>query len=262
MFKAFNLLVIAAVGVCAVMFVLTGLNSDSPTAWVNGWMIGGIIALSILPFSATIGRAIEPLRQMRGLVPKGFEGAPIAMGTIVSANRTGLSINDQPQLEILFDVETMDGQQFRGAAKAIIDLTELAAVVPGAILPVRYVPGSTDGRVAIAADAPQQELQAVLDRVRVAKGLVTPRQLEISEQGIEAKAVVLALNPTGEIRGDRAVMDLRLRITRPDQTQFDLDQQKPIDASAVSQVQPGMVVRVRYLPHDESEVVIITALNP
>lgn len=262
MFKALNLLVIVIVGICAVMFVLTGLSSDGPTAWVNGWMIGGIIALSILPFTATIGRVVEPLRQMRGLAPKGFEGAPIAMGTIVSANRTGLSINDQPQLEILFDVETMDGQSFRGVAQAVIDLTELAAVVPGAILPVRYRPGSTDGRVAIAADAPQEELQAVLDRVRVAKGLVTPRQLEISEQGVEARAVVLALNPTGEIRGDRAVMDLRLRITRPDQTQFDLDQQKPIDASAVPQVQPGMVVRVRYLPHDESEVVVITALNP
>lgn len=262
MFKALNLLVIVAAGICAVMFVLTGLSGDGPTAWVNGWMIGGIIALSLLPFTATIGRVVEPFRQMRGLVPKGFEGAPIAMGTIVSANRTGLSINDQPQLEILFDVETMDGQSFRGVAKAIIDLTELAAVVPGAILPVRYVPGSTDGRVAIAADAPQEEMQAVLDRVRVAKGLVTPRQLEIAEQGVEARAVVLALTPTGEIRGDRAVMDLRLRITRPDQTQFDLDQQKPIDASAVPQVQPGMVVRVRYLPHDESEVVLITALNP
>jgi hypothetical protein len=262
MFKALNLLIIVAVGICAVMFVLTGLSSGSPTAWVNGWMIGGIIALSLLPFTATIGRVVEPLRQMRGLVPKGFEGAPIAMGTIVSANRTGLSINDQPQLEILFDVETMDGQQFRGVAKAIIDLTELAAVVPGAILPVRYVPGSTDGKVAIAADAPQEEMQAVLDRVRVAKGLVTPRQLEISEQGIEARAVVLALSPTGEIRGDRAVMDLRMRVTRPDQSSFDIDQQKPIDASAIPQIQPGMVVRVRYLPHDESEVVVITVLNP
>ncbi len=52
--------------------------------------------------------------------------------------------------------------------------------------PVRYRPGSTDGKVAIAADAPQEELQAVLDRVRLAKGLVTPRQLQISEQGTEA----------------------------------------------------------------------------
>nr|BFF27855.1 hypothetical protein GCM10025732_58200 [Glycomyces mayteni] len=57
-------------------------------------------------------------------------------------------------------------------------------------------------------------------------------------------------------------MDLDLRITRFDGTTFDLKQRKPVDGSAVAQIQPGMVVRVKYLPHDESEVVILTALNP
>jgi len=57
-------------------------------------------------------------------------------------------------------------------------------------------------------------------------------------------------------------MDLKFRVTRADQTTFDLDQRKPIDAGAIAQLQPGMVVRVRYLPHDESELVVLTALNP
>jgi hypothetical protein len=245
-----------------VVYVLAGLNSDGPAAWANGWMAGPIILAATLPFFSISRMADGALREMRGLGAKGFEGAPIAMGTIVSATRTGLSINDQPQLEILFDVDTMDGQSFRGVAKAIIDITELSAVVPGAVLPVRYRPGSTDGKIAIAADAPQEELQAVLDRVRVAKGLVTPRQLQISEQGTEARAVVLAISPTGEIQGDRAVMDLQFRVTRADQSTFDLSQRKPVDSGALAQLQPGMVVRVRYLPHDESELVVLTALNP
>jgi hypothetical protein len=263
MFKAINWILAIAGVACTVMLVLTGLAGDDPTAWLNGWLAGPVILLFFLPMTASMGRVADgALRQMRGLAPKGFEGAPLAMGTVVSATRTGLSINDQPQLEILFDVDTADGQAFRGVARAIVDITELAAVVPGAILPVRYRPGSTDGVVAIAADAPQAELQAALDRVRLAKGLVTPRQLQIAEQGTEAKAVVLALEPTGEIRGDRAVMDIRFRVTRPDQSTFDLDQRKPIDAGALPQLQPGMVVRVRYLPYDESEVVVLTALNP
>ncbi|WP_205328345.1 hypothetical protein [Glycomyces sp. YM15] len=57
-------------------------------------------------------------------------------------------------------------------------------------------------------------------------------------------------------------MDLKFRVTRADRSTFDLAQRKPIDASALPQVQPGMVVRVKYLPHDESELVVITALNP
>lgn len=262
MFKTISVISAIVGGALTVMYVYTGLTSDAPVPWVNGWMAGPIILLTVLPMLSISRLADGAMREMRGLTARGFEGAPLAMGTIVSASRTGLSINDQPQLEILFDVDTMDGQSFRGVAKAIIDITELAHVVPGAVLPVRYRPGSTDGKVAIAADAPQQEMQAVLDRVRVAKGLVTPRQLQIAEQGVEAKAVVLAMAPTGEIQGDRAVMDLKFRVTRADQTTFDLDQRKPIDGGAIAQVQPGMVVRVRYLPHDESELVVLTSLNP
>lgn len=261
MFKAIAVVGTLIGAALTVVYVLASLNSDDPVAWVNGWMAGPIILLTTLPFFSVSRMADSAIRQMRGIAPKGFEGAPIAMGTIVSATRTGLSVNDQPQLEILFDVDTMDGQSFRGVAKAIIDITELAAVVPGAVLPVRYRPGSTDGIIAIAADAPQHELQAVLDRVRVAKGLVTPRQMQIAEQGVEARAVVLAITPTGELQGDRAVMDLKFRVTRADQTTFDLAQRKPIDAGALAQLQPGMVVRVRYLPHDESELVVLTSLN-
>jgi hypothetical protein len=262
MFKTIGVIGIVIGGALTVMYFVYGLSSDNPMPWVSGWMAGPIILLTTLPMFS-IGRLADgAMRELRGHTARGFEGAPIAMGTIVSAQRTGLSINDQPQLEILFDVDTMDGQSFRGVAKAIIDLTELASVVPGAILPVRYRPGSTDGKIVIAADAPQHELQAVLDRVRVAKGLVTPRQLQIAEQGVEAKAVVLAMAPTGEIQGDRAVMDIKFRVTRADNTTFDLDQRKPIDAGALAQLQPGMVVRVRYLPHDESELVVLTTLNP
>ncbi|MFG3343134.1 hypothetical protein [Glycomyces sp. NPDC048151] len=262
MFKALSVIGLIVGGALTVMYVVTGLGGDTPDAWANGWLAGPIVLLCVLPILSISRVADGAIRQMRGLAPKGFEGAPLAMGTIVSAERTGLSINDQPQLEILFDVDTMDGQSFRGVAKAIIDITELAHVVPGAVLPVRYRPGSTDGKIVIAADAPQHEMQAVIDRVRVAKGLVTPRQLQISEQGVEAKAVVLAMAPTGEIQGDRAVMDLTFRVTRADQSTFDLAQRKPIDASAIPQLQPGMVVQVRYLPHDESELVVLTAFRP
>ncbi|MEV3939233.1 hypothetical protein AB0K52_25045 [Glycomyces sp. NPDC049804] len=262
MFKTIGVIGLIVGLALTAMYVFTGLTGDGPGAWENGWLAGPIILIAMIPILSIARVADGPLRQLRGLPPKGFENAPLAMGTIVSAERTGLSVNDQPQLEILFDVDTVDGQSFRGVAKAIIDITELAMVVPGAVLPVRYRPGSTDGKIAIAADAPQHEMQAVIDRVRVAKGLVTPRQLQIAEQGVEAKAVVLAMNPTGEIQGERAVVDLRFRVTRADQTTFDLDQRKPVDASAIPQLQPGMVVRVRYLPHDESELVVLTAFQP
>jgi hypothetical protein len=259
MFKLLNIVLLLAGLAATVVYVATGLAGDDPAAWGNGWVAGPIILLSLLPITATMSRLGGTLRELKGMVPKDFEGAPLAIGTVVTVSRTGLTVNDQPQLEILFDVDTPDGQAFRAVARNLVDLTELSAVVPGAVLPVRYRPGSTDGRVVIAVDAAQAEMQAALDRVRLAKGLVTPRQLQISEQGVDGRAVVLTLTPTGEIQGDRAVMDIDLRVTRPDGSVFDLRQRKPMDASAVPQVQPGMVVRVKYLPYDESEVVVLTS---
>lgn len=259
MFKVLNIVLLLAGLAATVVYVATGLAGDDPAAWGNGWMAGPIILLSLLPITATMSRLDGTLRELKGMVPKDFEGAPLAIGTVVTVSRTGLTVNDQPQLEILFDVDTPDGQAFRAVARNLVDLTELSAVVPGAVLPVRYRPGSTDGRVTIAVDAAHAEMQAALDRVRLTKGLVTPRQLQISEQGVDGRAVVLTLTPTGEIQGDRAVMDIDLRVTRPDGSVFDLSQRKPMDASAVPQVQPGMVVRVKYLPYDESEVVVLTS---
>nr|BFF27856.1 hypothetical protein GCM10025732_58210 [Glycomyces mayteni] len=175
MFKLINTVTLIAGLACTAMFVYTGLTGDGPVPWANGWMAGPIILLTVLPVTGMIGRLADgPLRELRGHVAKGFENTPIAIGTVVSVSRTGLTVNDQPQLEILFDVDTADGQSFRAVSRSLVDLTELAAVVPGAVLPVRYRPGSTDGRVVIAVDAPQAEMQAAFDRVRVAKGLVTP----------------------------------------------------------------------------------------
>jgi hypothetical protein len=39
-------------------------------------------------------------------------------------------------------------------------------------------------------------------------------------------------------------------------------QDKKVPPAAIARVQPGMVVRVKYLPHDESDVAILTTLVP
>jgi hypothetical protein len=236
---------------CTAMLVLT----QSP-----GWLAGPIMLISAVPVLFTVaGKLNGGLAALRGEVPRAFREAPLGIGTVVSVSRTGLTVNDQPQLEILLDVDTPNGLAFRASARQIVDLTELGAVHPGAVLPVRYLP---DGQATLAIDASREELQSTLDRVQLAKGLITPRQLHIAQHGIDAQAVILATQPTGEIRGDRTVVNLTLRVTRPDRTMFDLVQEKALPPSAIPQTQPGSAVRVKYLPQDESEVTILTSLVP
>src|SRR5690349_1620826 len=108
--------------------------------------------------------------------------APIGIGTVVWVRRTGLTVNDRPQLEIQLDVDTADGHRFRGVARALVDLTELGMVAPGATLPVRY---RQDGKVALATDASQAELQSVMNRVQLARGHIDAQGLRIAEHGVD-----------------------------------------------------------------------------
>ncbi|MDU0288597.1 hypothetical protein [Saccharothrix longispora] len=237
-----------------------GLTGEDGFAWLNGWLTGPALLVSAVPTVFALSRAVDgSFAALRGGLPHEFRGAPVGIGTVVAVSRTGMSVNDQPQLAIRLQVDTPDGRSFPATAKQVVDLTELGAVQPGAILPVRYLP---DGRAALATDAPQHELQRALDLVQVAKGHVTPRQLHISEHGVDAQAVVLAMAPTGEVRNGRVVLRLALRVTRPDGSVFDLTQEKNAPPSAVPGLQVGSPVRVKYLPHDESEVALLLSLAP
>lgn len=239
-------------------WVASGLAGDDVFAWLNGWLIGPMVLLFVVPSLFSVDKLLDGgLAALTGGVPKAFRGAPIGMGTVVGVARTGLTVNDQPQLDIRLQVDTADGRTFPAVARQIVDITELSAVQPGAILPVRYLP---DGRAVLATDAPPHELQAALDRVQVAKGHLTPHQLRITEQGVEARAVVLDMVPTGQTPDGRTALRLTLRVTRPDGSAFDVTQDKNLPPVSIPQVQRGMVVRVKYLPHDESDVAVLTTL--
>ncbi|MFI7678285.1 hypothetical protein [Actinophytocola sp. NPDC049390] len=216
------------------------------------WVAGLDTAATVLLIIASLALPAGSWRR-KG---RKFRDAPIGIGTVVSARRTGLTVNDRPQLEILFDVDTPDGQTFRGVARQLVDVTELAMVEPGATMAVRYRPGGRDDTVVVATDASQAEVQSAFNLVQLAKGHLDAQGLRIAEHGVDAKAVVLEMRPTGEIRDDRSVLDLTLRVTRPDGTGFEVAAEKAVPPALVSRVQPGSVVMVKYLPGDERTVAL------
>ncbi|MEV0697071.1 hypothetical protein AB0I53_04005 [Saccharopolyspora sp. NPDC050389] len=243
--------------VLTVLYIKAGLTAtaagdDVVFAWLNVWMAGPILLLFVVPMlfsNAPVGG------------DRKFRGAPIGRATVESVRRTGLTVNDRPQLELRVLVDTADGVSFSSTTRLIADLTELATLKPGLMLPVRYLPGEPARGVAVVRDAPPHEVQATLDAIQLAKGEITPLQHEIGTRGIDAQAVVMSMTPTGEIRGDKSVLDLTVRITRPDGGTFDIQQNRPVLPQVVDQMQPGKILRVRYLPADETDFGIISALN-
>ncbi len=119
-----------------------------------------------------------------------FRKGELGLGTLQRLRQTGVQINDQPQVEMFFDVETADGQRFDGRARQVVSLTDLPGLVPGAVLPVRYLPGRTDGRVLVDGDTTPEQLEDLLLRRQLALGRITPRQFEAAQHGVEPPAEV------------------------------------------------------------------------
>ncbi|MER7083149.1 hypothetical protein SAMN02982929_02039 [Saccharopolyspora kobensis] len=223
---------------------------------VGPGITGPIMLVTVVPMLFSVDRSLSG-----GVRAKQFRGAPIGIGTVVAVRPTGLRVNDQPQLEFELDVDTEDGTTFRASARQIVPVHEAGAVRAGVKMPVRYLPESADGKVVLATDASQAELQAAFNRIRVATGEMTAHQLDIAERGVRGRAVVLSAQPTGEIQRDRAVIRIELRVTRADGTAFDVVQEKALAPEFLPKTQPGMVIDVIYLPHDESEVVLSVRAN-
>jgi hypothetical protein len=233
--------------------------TDGVFAWVGWQMSLPIIAVTvtILAFAFT---ADGIMTAFTGHNSPAFRDGLIGLGTITAVGQTGLTVNDQPQLRLDLRVEGADGVLFDSSAKVIVALTELAALRPGIVVPVRYLPGRTD-RVEIDRSGDPAAAQQVLNQSLVRQGITTAANLETARHGIATQAVVQSLEPTGEIRDGNAKLAIGLVVTRPDGGTFTAHVQKFLPPYAVAQVQIGRVVRVHYQPEHEDELVLALSVN-
>lgn len=222
---------------------------------------GGIIAItvvSMLPMLVMSSGADAALRQFRGLVSRDFDGAPIAIATLVDTSPTGMSINDVPQYQLTLDVETAEGQQFRATCTQPVPHQQLASMTPGVQLPVVHRPDQP-GVVELAPPDRVDEAQVIHHQLRVIKGLTETDALQIAAEGTPTVGVVLAAVPTGEIRHGQTGLELTVAVTRPDGSQFTAHKATYLPPAHLSLAQPGSQVQVSYLPHDESRFTITVA---
>ncbi|GAA5045784.1 hypothetical protein [Nocardia callitridis] len=230
---------------------------------VLAW-VGPQMALPIIACVAAALVFVFTVADLAALLSKDntarFRGSPIGIGTVRSFHQTGLSINDQPQLRIDFSVEGVDGAVFDGYTKMIVPLTELPLLRPGVVLPVRYLPGSTEVQIDKSGDASQA--QRAMNDAMIRRGVTTAHKLDIAARGIAAQAVVRSLSVPGEIRGGSSKVVLELVVTRSDGSNFVTRSETFLPPAAVGQAQVGRIVEVRYLAEDENDVVLALPANP
>ncbi|MBB5937944.1 hypothetical protein [Streptomyces zagrosensis] len=227
--------------------------------WVGPQMIPLIIAVSLVPVVLAFTKD-GVLSALTGKNSAAFRKGLVGVGTVKSASPTGTTINDQPELRVELSVRGAGGVTFESHAKMVVAITEVALLKPGTVLPVRYVPGRTD-RVELDRSGDAAQAQAVLDQEQVRRGLTTPETLDVAERGTAAQAVVRSLDVSGVVRDGYPQLDITLVVTRPDGTTFETEVQKFLPPHAVQLVQVGRVIRVLYLPGDESRIALALPAN-
>lgn len=246
-------------------YVWAALGAD-PGAFVSPWLQNLWAPVVAVVLVATTLPVLVVASVVGGLAGgwgggQGMADAPVAIGTVTGVARTGLSVNDQPQLAISMDVETPEGHRFAAVAHQIVDITQVAELAPGTVLPVRYRP-DRPGVVALDDGADPARAQAAFNAVMVRAGMTTERNLDIAARGVRTQGVVSSVRPTGRLHLGNPEMEVGLGVTRPDGSVFHTSVVKLLPAASVARVQTGQVLTVHYLPEREDEVVFSTPANP
>jgi len=244
-----RLITLGVFAVTVIWELVMQFNSPAPFNW-TGLVIAAGVAVVILPLVWRVTRSKSHFDRL-------FDAKP-GVGTLVSTRRTGTSVNDIPEVELELDILTSDGSTLRGKTRTFVDVTEHAALVPGTMIPVEYLEG---GRVRVQPNLGEDGIRDILYSARVKQGKMTEKQVRVAKDGVRAKAVVMAIEPTGEIEDGEAVMRLAVRVTRPDGSHFDNSRDLPLPSVALPGLQPGNVIEARYLADDESYISVETRVH-
>lgn len=237
----------------------TAPDDDLVPPWAGPALVWPLVAMTVALFVfAFTGRSV--VAALTGRNSAEFRDGPIGIGTVRSMSRTGMTLNDNPEVRIDLTVLTPDGRTFDSHAKQVVPLTELAALKPGAQVPVRYLPGRTD-LVELDRSGDTAAIQAAMNQAMIRRGVTTQANIDIVERGVTAQAVVQELTVPGEIRDGNARLHITLAVTRPDGSVFSTEVVKFLPPPAVPHVQVGSVLTVHYPPGDEQRIVLSLPVN-
>ncbi len=181
------------------------------------------------------------------------------LAVIRTVERTGLTVNDTPQLRFEADVLLENGSTFPCTLKKVLSAEELSRSFPGALIPVRYDP--QDHCNIVWNDHPDPEqLADLMDRCAAARhpsDLPYDARVEIRKFGVLKKARLDDLRLTGrEENGDYEATAV-IRIT--DDLRGDVVARRRIFVSSqeLDRLVVGKYVDIRILPNNPDQFIFL-----
>lgn len=90
-----------------------------------------------------------------------LKAGTLAIGTVVDWRE----VNQEQRIVLMLDVQTADGQSFRGIADQALTITQIARLAAGQVFAVRYRPAVMDHYVALAADLDAAAVSKLAERI-------------------------------------------------------------------------------------------------
>jgi hypothetical protein len=187
-----------------------------------------------------------------------------AQATILEVRDTGVTVNNDPQIKLILQVNPQTGMPYQVEVKLLISRLETYKFQPGMVLPVKYDPNDTS-KVAIdfsggadssagTAPAPDpsqvQQLQDMLVKIDNANQ-------QLMQYGEEAKAIVMKYIPMGiNVNGNNPAVTLELEVLPTSHEPFKATAKGVIKDTSVPKYQPGCEIYVKFDPNDTSKVTI------
>jgi hypothetical protein len=126
---------------------ISGLIAGS-TALIAALTVGGIcVSIGFTLFLIVVIR--KWVKNAFGPDEKLLQEGVAAQATILKIWDTGVTLNDNPQVGMLLEVNPPGREPFRVEMKSIISRIALAQIQPGRVIPVRYDP-ENPSKVALA----------------------------------------------------------------------------------------------------------------
>ncbi len=182
---------IAMVGVgLAGYFMLFGpdhieFGGKSLTELIQGGELLGVIAT----IAVLIVTVFMMLPVFRIVFPGEIKNGVTASATVLKVWDTGMSINDNPQVGLLLEVDSPEGRQLRIETKKIVSRLNAALVQPGVVAQIRYDPKNLKRVQVISIETTRPEGNSAtarleeLERMRD-KGLISHDEYEKKREEI------------------------------------------------------------------------------
>jgi len=237
--------------------------------WDVIWLIIGVVFLtgSLVVFFSGTGSFYRTLAIISGTISglitfgsigvlhrhfcKNLENCPLVIGTIIQ-----VSTSHSPAASVQF--RTIDGQLMTVNIRDwLLGIEKIEShIQPCKPIPLRYNPANPK-QVALAFDEETETLQRALNMHWATGGLLTQKEIDISEHGVKAKGVILSAQPTGNIINNCGEMALQVEVTRPGNGRtYHVSKNMAVSQNMLPLIQPGNMVEVFYMPENENVIVI------